>query len=71
MTKKPESAMTLVESFSARIHDAGCFHIVRRGKQSVYKVLFPESTREQVREYIEVKKRQAQVCGSCLVWAVR
>lgn len=61
--------LTLVESMSDRVHATSCFHIVRR-PGAVYKVLFPEATREQAREYIEVKNIGARCCGSCLSWAV-
>ena len=62
--------MTLVESMSARLHRADCFHILRRGVKAIYKVVFPEATEQQVREYIQAKKLAGRCCGSCLAWAV-
>ena len=61
--------MMLIESTSAKVHEQGCFH-VGRNPTTVYKVLFASATKEQVREYIQVKKKQGQCCGSCLAWAV-
>ena len=61
--------MILIESMSARIHVTQCFHIQRRPK-AVYKVLYREAGEQQIREYIQVKKKAAQCCGSCLAWAV-
>ena len=61
--------MTLIDSMSGTLHVWTCFHIVRR-KSAVYKVVFPEASEQQVREYIQAKKLAARCCGSCLAWAV-
>ena len=55
--------MTIVESMSARLHVTSCFHVTKHPK-TVYKIVFPEASEQQVREYI------VRCCGSCLAWAV-
>ena len=62
--------MTLIDSMSGTLHLASCFHILRRGVKAIYKVVFPEASEQQVREYIQAKKLAARCCGSCLAWAV-
>lgn len=64
-----ETVRSLIESMSAKVHDAACFHIKRHPK-TVYKVLYREAGEQQIREYIQAKKKAAQCCGSCLAWAV-
>lgn len=61
--------MTIVESMSARLHVTSCFHVTKHPK-TVYKIVFPEATEQQVREYIQTKKLADRCCGSCLAWAV-